>query len=50
MINFNGKIIDSEDVLSIRNRGYNYGDALFETIKVLNGKPLFFEDHYIQLS
>ncbi|MDU8886373.1 aminotransferase class IV [Yeosuana sp. MJ-SS3] len=49
MINFNGNIIDSEEVLSIKNRGYNYGDALFETIKVLNGKPLFFEDHYFRL-
>ena len=49
MVNFNGHIIDDLDVLSIENRGYNYGDAIFETIKVLNGKPLFFEDHYFRL-
>ena len=49
MVNFNGHIIDDLDVLSIENRGYNYGDAMFETIKVLNGKPLFFEDHYFRL-
>lgn len=49
MVNYNGNIVDNLDILSIKNRGYNYGDALFETIKVLNGKPLFFEDHYFRL-
>jgi len=49
MVNYNGNIIDNLDILSIKNRGYNYGDALFETIKILNGKPLFFEDHYFRL-
>jgi len=50
MVNFNGKIIDSEKAsLSINNRGYNYGDAVFETLKVVNGKINFFEDHYFRL-
>ena len=49
MINFNGNIIDNEEILTFKNRGYNYGDSLFETIKILNGKLLFFEDHYFRL-
>jgi len=50
MINFNGILQDnSSNLLSIDNRGYAYGDALFETIKVLNGKILFWEDHYFRL-
>lgn len=50
MINFNGTLQDnSSNLLSIDNRGYAYGDALFETIKVLNGKILFWEDHYFRL-
>lgn len=49
MINFNGKLIDENSILSIQNRGCAYGDALFETIKVVNGKILFWEDHYFRL-
>jgi branched-chain amino acid aminotransferase len=49
MINFDGNIADSNILLSINNRGFNYGDALFETIKVSHGKILFWEDHYFRL-
>lgn len=49
MINFNGTITDSNLIISTSNRGFNYGDALFETIKVSHGKILFWEDHYFRL-
>lgn len=49
MININGIISEEVTQLSINNRGYNYGDALFETIKVSNNKILFWEDHYFRL-
>ena len=49
MINFNENILESTTLLSIQNRGFAYGDALFETIKVVNGKILFWEDHYFRL-
>ena len=49
MINFNGKILENSTILSPQNRGYAYGDALFETIKVVHGKILFWEDHYFRL-
>jgi branched-chain amino acid aminotransferase len=49
MINFNGTI-DSENVkLSNSNRGFLYGDAVFETCKVVQNRILFFEDHYFRL-
>ena len=50
MVNFNGNLIPQEEAkLSITNRGYSYGDSLFETIRVLNGKVIFWEDHYFRL-
>jgi branched-chain amino acid aminotransferase len=49
MTNFNGTLLEEHTILSIQNRGYTYGDALFETIKVSGGKVLFWEDHYFRL-
>ncbi|MHA7057106.1 aminotransferase class IV [Aquimarina sp. M1] len=50
MVNINGKIIaDNDAMLSTANRGYAYGDALFETIRVNSGTVLFWEDHYFRL-
>jgi branched-chain amino acid aminotransferase len=49
MIYFNGALLEDNTVLSSENRGYAYGDALFETIKTNGGKILFWEDHYFRL-
>ncbi|WP_397362449.1 aminotransferase class IV [Olleya sp. R77988] len=49
MINFNGILQEDNNVISNNNRGYSYGDGLFETIKAVHGKLLFFEDHYFRL-
>jgi len=50
MVNFNGHLINGDDAtLSINNRGYTYGDSLFETLRVLDGKVVFWEDHYFRL-
>jgi len=36
MVNFNGTLQSQNDSrLAIENRGYKYGDALFETLKVV---------------
>ncbi len=49
MINFNGKIQDTNFQLSVSNRSFLYGDGVFETLKIVNNKILFFEDHYFRL-
>ena len=44
--NFNGHLISIyEPVVSFANRAFRYGDALFETIRVVNGKVMFITDH-----
>jgi branched-chain amino acid aminotransferase len=50
MVNFNGELLFEKNVqLSSENRGFKYGDAIFETIKVNQHKIIFWEDHYFRL-
>jgi len=50
MINFNGIMLDeSTAMLNSSNRAFNYGDALFETLKIADSKIYFLEDHYFRL-
>ncbi|ESU26944.1 putative 4-amino-4-deoxychorismate lyase [Flavobacterium limnosediminis JC2902] len=49
MINYNGSLVSNSEITLHQNRGFLYGDAVFETIKVLDGKVLFLEDHYFRL-
>lgn len=49
MINYNGEIQSSDTTLSNANRGFLYGDGVFETLKIVNNKILFLEDHYFRL-
>ena len=41
MINFNGTLLDSNANVLHQNRGLLYGDGVFETLKVVEGKILF---------
>ncbi|MCY2688208.1 aminotransferase class IV [Salinimicrobium sp. TH3] len=50
MTNINGQLFEKDEAsLSIANRGFAYGDAVFETIRVVNGRIIFWEDHYFRL-
>ncbi len=50
MININGQLIEDEKAnISVFNRGLAYGDSVFETIRLISGKVMFWEDHYFRL-
>ncbi|QOG03941.1 aminotransferase class IV [Flavobacterium sp. MDT1-60] len=49
MINFNGNIAAENDNILTQNRAFLYGDGVFETLKIINNKILFLEDHYFRL-
>jgi branched-chain amino acid aminotransferase len=49
MININGSMVSNDSTLLSNNRGFLFGDAVFETVKIVNSKILFLEDHYFRL-
>lgn len=50
MLNFNGELVHEEEtILKGTNRGLQYGDALSEELRVVNGVIYFLEDHYLRL-
>ena len=50
MINCNGSLFpEDQEILTHSNRGLKYGDALFETVRCVNGTLFFWEDHYFRL-
>jgi branched-subunit amino acid aminotransferase/4-amino-4-deoxychorismate lyase len=47
---YDQKILDSsERVLDVSNRAFQYGDGLFESIRIVNGKPCFLKNHIKRL-
>lgn len=47
----NGDLLDvTKSGLSPQNRSFLFGDGLFESIKVVNGKPLFVNVHFSRLA
>lgn len=49
-INLNGELLNADEpVFTIRNRAFRYGDAIFETIRVVNGEICFLHRHVKRL-
>ncbi|MGV7107283.1 aminotransferase class IV [Flavobacterium sp. U410] len=49
MVNFNGNIQENSGITIDNNRGFLFGDSVFETVRVVDGKILFAEEHYFRL-
>jgi branched-chain amino acid aminotransferase len=49
-LNYNGNILPADQPLfTAENRAFRYGDAVFETIRMMNGEILFFDRHLERL-
>jgi branched-chain amino acid aminotransferase len=50
LINYNGKFLDKdESIVNSNNRSFQYGDGLFETMRLSNGNVMFLKDHFERL-
>ncbi|MFD1670647.1 D-amino-acid transaminase [Agrilactobacillus yilanensis] len=44
------QIVDREDVrIDIEDRGYQFGDGIYEALRIYNGEPFMFDEHYARL-
>jgi branched-chain amino acid aminotransferase len=51
MINVNSKLMnDSEATIPILDRGFLYGDSIYETLMAYKNSPLFFPEHFRRLT
>lgn len=47
---FNGRFTTTEErVIGVEDRGFQFGDAIYEVFKFLRRKPIFLVDHYRRL-
>ena len=46
---FNGEILPEQNLFTPQNRGFRYGDGVFETIKIFRGEILLEEFHFDRL-
>lgn len=47
---FNGRFTSTDErVLGVEDRGFQFGDALYEVFKFLRHRPVFLSDHYRRL-
>ncbi|MAN59000.1 MAG: aminotransferase class IV [Flavobacteriaceae bacterium] len=49
MANTEQQALQPTEQLQMDNRGFQYGDAVFETLRISGGKIYFWEDHYFRL-
>ena len=51
LVNVNGALHPADaPVLPVDNRAYHFGDGLFETMRVVNGRPCFIDAHWARLT
>ncbi|WP_373895545.1 D-amino-acid transaminase [Virgibacillus natechei] len=46
---FNDQIMERENVVNIEDRGYQFGDGVYEVIGVYDGKPFAMDEHLVRL-
>jgi len=46
---FKDRIVEREQLIDIEDRGYQFGDGIYEVIGVYNRKPMLMDEHMERL-
>jgi branched-chain amino acid aminotransferase len=47
---YNGEVVETQQhKIALSNRSFRYGDGIFETVRIFNGRPVFVDDHIVRL-
>lgn len=51
LVNLNGEVVPGDrPVITLENRAFHFGDGLFESMRVVEGRPVFLEAHWARLT
>jgi branched-chain amino acid aminotransferase len=51
MVNVNGEVLPGDrPCITLDNRAFHFGDGLFESIRLVHGRPCFLDGHWARLS
>jgi branched-chain amino acid aminotransferase len=51
LVNINGTLVPAEGpVIGLDNRAFHFGDGLFESLRIVNGRPCFVDPHWARLT
>jgi len=51
LVNLNGEVVPGDKpVITLDNRAFHFGDGLFESMRIVNGRPCFVDAHWVRLT
>ncbi|MBL7940920.1 MAG: aminotransferase class IV [Flavobacteriales bacterium] len=51
LVNINGEVVHGDKpVITLDNRAFHYGDGLFESMRIVQGRPCFADAHWVRLT
>ncbi len=51
LVNINGEVVPGDKpVITLDNRAFHFGDGLFESMRIVQGKPYFIDAHWVRLT
>lgn len=51
LVNINGEVVHGDKpVITLNNRAFHFGDGLFESLRIVEGRPVFVDAHWARMT